>query len=436
MSDDHSHTPACDEYQATLRALFARTNLGIKLGLDTMAALLDALGRPDRHMRHIVVAGTNGKGSTSGIIAGALSAAGYRVGHYTSPHLLRFTERIRSCGREISREDVVRLYDVVNQASRVCPRPPTFFELVTAMGLMAFAEAGIELAVLEVGMGGRLDATNAVDKLLAVITPVDFDHMHFLGNTLAAIAFEKAGIIAAGGAVVVAAQHAEALATITAVASERGARLIPMAPLSTSAGGGIRIELRGGPLTVARPPPGAYQRVNVATAATALRDLAGSGLACPDAAIVGAAEQFRWPGRYDWIAGQPDVLVDGAHNPAGIRALLAAIAEDAKIGGRPVHVVATVLSDRPADQMLPPLAARATSLHLTPVHSTRTRTPAELGELLPGARVHTTAAEALSSAQQEARASGGIVVACGSLLLAGEALSLLRGEERDPPVDA
>lgn len=423
-----------DAYSRALRALFARTNQGIKLGLETMQALLNALGRPDRGLRHVVVGGTNGKGSTSTLIAAGLRAAGHRVGHYTSPHLLRFTERIRIGELELNRDEVVKLLTRVMAVEAVCPRSPTFFEVVTAMALLAFAEAGVDVAVLEVGMGGRLDATNAVTKLLSVITPVDLDHMHFLGNTRAAIAFEKAGIIPHQGVVVLARQHDEARQVLLRVASERGARVVEAA---TGRRVGATLELcLAPPLTLREWPPGAYQRENLATAATALRELDALGVACPDEAIAYAAATFRWPGRYDWLGGDPPLLADGAHNPAGVLALIAALDEDPRVAGRPVHIVATVLNDRPAPEMLAPLASRARSLHLTPVPSGRSRTSAELASLWPSALVYPALSAALADAREHARTDGGVVVACGSLFLVGELLALEKGEQRDPPVDA
>jgi dihydrofolate synthase/folylpolyglutamate synthase len=423
------------DYAVALRGLFARANHGIKLGLDTMEALLAALGHPERAVRHVVVAGTNGKGSTSTLVATALRAAGHRVGHYTSPHLLRFTERIRIDGAELTPEAAVGLMARVQAAEGACPRPATFFEVVTAMALCAFADAGVELAVLEVGMGGRLDATNAVDKLLSVVTRVDLDHQQYLGTTLAAIAFEKAGIIAPGRPAVLSRQHPEAREVLLRVARERGAA-VTEAPEAILSGSSLRLELRHGPLVLGRFPPGAYQRENLATAAAAARELDALGVGCPDRAIADAAAAFHWPGRYEWLDGTPPVLVDGAHNPAGIAALLAALDEDPRARGRNLHIIATVLADRPAAEMLPPLATRAASLHLTPVPSARSRTPEELATLGVPATVHCGVGPALEAACARARAEGGVVVACGSLFLVGEALALLRGEPRDPPIDA
>jgi len=434
-----------DAYSATLARLYGRTNEGIKLGLETTRELLRALGHPDAAMQHVVVAGTNGKGSTSTLMATALRDAGHRVGHFTSPHLLRFTERITIDGQELSRAAVVDLAARIEAASVACTRPPTFFEIVTAMALVAFAEAKVTLAVLEVGMGGRLDATNAVAKRQSVITAIDLDHQRYLGDTLAAIAAEKAGIIEARVPVVTGRQHDEALAVLERAAALCHAPLVRAPELSFASGVAVlpandtRAELR-----FAAIPQGSYQRDNLALAATALSLLDATGLACPPAAIILAARDFVWPGRYQWLRGgasaRTDVLVDGAHNPAGITALLAALADDVRVGPtRALHVVTTVLADRPAEQMLKPVARRATTLQLVPVRSPRSRSAPELATLAASYDAQGTAAascaEALAKAIERAHADGGLVLVCGSLLLVADALAELTGAPRDPPAD-
>ncbi len=418
-------------YADMLRALYGQSAAGIKLGLETMELLLEALGHPERKMRHIVVSGTNGKGSTSALIASALRAAGHRVGHYTSPHLLRFTERINCDGEELARDTAVALYLRVAAAAEACPRPPTFFELTTAMALVAFAETALEICVLEVGLGGRLDATNVVEKTLSVVTPIGLDHQQYLGDTISEIAAEKAGIISRGGTVVLALQPEAARLVVEQVCEDRGAQLVHAGDFAR----GRTFVKDGRSIFFAKLPGGAYQRMNVATATTALWELDRLGISCPDAAIARAAEKLAFPGRYEWIAADPPLLIDGAHNPPAIEALLEAMAEDPRIDAKPVHVVATVLCDRPPRAMLDPLLARCASLHLTPVDSSRSRTAAELAMLDPRATAHDSASAALDAASRLARASGGVVLLCGSLFLAGAALALVRGEPRDPPID-
>ncbi|MBN1960044.1 MAG: bifunctional folylpolyglutamate synthase/dihydrofolate synthase [Deltaproteobacteria bacterium] len=422
------------DYATVLQLLFTRTNQGIKLGLETTQALLHALGNPERQMRHVVIAGTNGKGSTSNFIASALQSAGHCVGHYTSPHLLRFTERIRINSVEINHDDVVRLYMNIRRAESACPRPATFFEIITVMALLAFAEANVDITVMEIGLGGRFDAVNVVDKLLAVITPISLDHMQYLGNNLTAIANEKAGIIGRHTVVVTSQQKPEVLAVLKKTAATQNAHLV-MATQAQKNTDKISINHAAGMLEFKHTPIAAYQRENLATACTAIRELVKLGVACPDAAIYRAVSDFQWPGRYQWIDGKPDILIDGAHNPAGIKALLSAIAEDSRIGNKPVHTVATILTDRPYEQMLLPILTRSTTLHLTTINNSRSRTYTELKKLAPKAFVYSNVNEAISQAKAHAIKNNGIVLICGSLFLVAETLALLQNQKRDPLIN-
>jgi dihydrofolate synthase / folylpolyglutamate synthase len=400
-----------------LRDLFARTTSGIKLGLETTRELLAALGSPHVGRRFVVVGGTNGKGSTSALIAGALQHAGLRVGLYTSPHLLRFTERIRMNGAELDPTRALALYERIRAVEARCGRQPTFFECTTAMALLAFAESAVDIAVLEVGLGGRLDSTNAVDKVLSVITPIDLDHQIYLGDTVAQIAAEKADIIPARGAVVTAPQPPEALAVLEHVAAERGARVVHAAPWE-------------GPLALA----GAYQRMNVSTAATACRVLDELGVPVPPEAFARAAAATRWRGRYDWLA--PDLLADGAHNPAGMSALLSALAADPRVGARPVHCVFAVLRDKAGEAMAAALRPRVAQLYPCVLPVRRTRTAEEMAELCRGARVYTEPTAAIEAARAAAKRDGGVALVTGSLFLVAEAIALATGEPRDPPIDS
>lgn len=399
-------------YSQVLSALYRRSNVGIKLDLDCMRALLQALGNPQATLRCVVVAGTNGKGSTSALVASALRHAGQRVGLYTSPHLLRFTERIRIDGQEIAPDTVVSLAARIAVVEGSCPRQPTFFEYVTAMGLLAFHDAKVDVAVIEVGLGGRLDATNVVTKELVVLTPIDFDHQDYLGHTLTAIAGEKAAVIEAHRPVVVAPQRPAAMAVIKKVARARHAALHPVA-VQAPIGRAL----------------GTYQQINIATARTA-----ATLLGCPAAAFDAAVADFVWPGRYQWIAGTPPILLDGAHNPAGVRALVQALDNDTRLRGRPLHGVFSALQNKDATAMLALLGPRLAALHLCPVTSTRTRSPAQLQALAPTATVHADVDQALAAARRGAGPDGAVVV-LGSLFLVADALASLTGELRDPPVD-
>ncbi len=424
-----------EPYRTTLATLFRRSNFGIKLGLQPMRQLLDALDAPDRHMRHIVVAGTNGKGSTSKLIADALSRAGHRVGHFTSPHLLRFTERIRVANREIDKAQVVSLYERLLTAEARCERPATFFELTLAMALCAFSAAEVELSVLEVGMGGRLDATNVVDKTLSVITPIALDHQQHLGSSIAQIAAEKGGIIAKQRPLVLAPQPQEAQDVLMRMAAECQAPVVEAPPVRVGSGV-VHIDREGlaEPLRVAPWQKPAFLTENLATAYAACSALEGAGIRCAPVHLADAASMLAWPARYQWLHNPIDTLIDGAHNPAAIAALAAAIDTDERTHDRPLHLVGTVLTDRPATLLLP-LAERAASVHLAPVKSRRSRPADELRQLYPGATAHANSAAALLAASDEAVADGGYVLVAGSLFLAADALALRTGAARDPAVD-
>lgn len=386
--------------------MYGRAATGIKLGLENMRAALALLGDPQKRMRHVVVAGTNGKGSTSTLIAEALRASGVRVGHYTSPHLLRFTERIRIAGGELSAERVAPYYERIAGIEPQLAQRLSFFEIATLMAFLAFAEDGVELAVLEVGLGGRLDAVNVVDKVLTVVTPIGLDHQLYLGNDLRQIAFEKAGIMQHGVPSVSAPLDYDAWEVLSEHARTIGSPLRVAPPLATSI-------------------PGSYQRVNAGVAAVAL-DMLGVDRSHFDAACA----SFAWPGRYQWLG---DVLLDGAHNPHGVAALLEALEADDRARGRAMHLVATVLADKPPGAIISPLAAHARSVVLTTVGSKRTRSKAELAAL--GYPVAETMLEALRDARARAAADGGFVLVAGSLFLVADALAELTSAPRDPPID-
>ena len=400
------------EYAATLGAMFCRAATGIKLGLDTMRAALAEFGNPHERVKHVVVAGTNGKGSTSTLIAEALRHADHKVGHYTSPHLLRFTERIRVGGAELDPGRVVALYAAIASAERRLPQPLSFFEVATLMAFLVFAEDRVDIAVLEVGLGGRLDAVNVVDRVLSVITPIGIDHERYLGSTLSAIATEKAGIIQRDVPVVAAPQEPVVWDVLEAQARVMNAQLLQAPPFPSTS------------------PPGTYQRVNVATAAAALQMLRRAGFGVGVDHLTRACREFKWPGRYQWLG---DVLLDGAHNGHGVEALLTALENDPQARGRSLHLVATVLADKDPAVVLDPLTKRATSVQLVPVGSTRSRSAAELRTF--GHQVAGGISQALAEAGRQASADGGFVLVAGSLFLVADALAVLTGAPRDPPID-
>jgi len=312
---------------------------GVKFDLANVSHLLEALGHPQRGWKSVHIAGTNGKGSVAAMMEAVLRTAGYRTGLYTSPHLVRVNERIRVAGEEISDADFASVCgDVLALverllAERALPGHPSFFECLTATAFEHFRRAGCDIAVLETGMGGRLDATNVVRPLVSIITPVDFDHEAYLGHSLGQIAFEKAGIIKERGVVIAAPQRPEAAAVIEQVARERGARLVVATEVQ-----GPRSKVPGhqpadlglwtldlGPLRVALP--GRHQVENARLVALAVEQLRELGLRIGDEALRQGLAGVRWPGRLEWVQGRPRLLLDGAHNPAGARALRAYLEE-------------------------------------------------------------------------------------------------------------
>jgi len=392
--------------------------LSMRFGLERVERGLAALGRPDQGYAILHVAGTNGKGSTCAMADAALRVAGHRVGLYTSPHLVRFGERIRVDGEEISDAELAPLVDEVRRA---CPwhdrggpgERLTYFEFATLLGLVHFRRAGCGVAVVETGLGGRLDATNAVSPRVTAVARIGLDHTALLGGTVEAIAAEKAGIFKPGvPAVVHAAQPPGALEVLRAEAVRRGAPL-EVAPADVPG----RISLAG-----------PHQRANAGLAAAALRALDRSGVNAPDPAIEAGLAGARWPGRLEMVGG---VLLDGAHNAQGAAALAAAL--PALHPGRPVELVLGVLEDKDLDAIAAALAPAVRRIHAVAPPSARARPAAETAAAairagLP-AEVHGSLALALSRARTLAGA-GGLVCVAGSLYLVGEAREGLAREAR------
>jgi dihydrofolate synthase/folylpolyglutamate synthase len=427
-------------YPESVRFLYALGNeyRTIKLGLERSETLLTALGRPQDACRFVHVAGTNGKGSTCAMIESALRAAGIRTGLYTSPHLSQPTERVRVSGEPVPAERFAQAFDTVHravvelEARGAIDMHPTYFETITAMGLVLFRELGAETVVLEVGMGGRLDATNVVSPALSVITPVDFDHEKFLGDTIPKIAFEKAGILKPGVPAVVSSQHPPAMAVIEERAAEVGAPLhhakdwrVEHLELDAY---GSRFEISGPRhLKIDCPLVGAHQVDNARTAVAALHQLG-----IDDRYIEQGIAAARWPGRLERVASVPDVFLDGAHNPAGARALAGYIRHFH--AGRKVWMVFAAMRDKDVHLIGDLLFPLASELILTAPDQARAFQPAEIAALagVPRARLAPNTAAALALAAEAA--PGDAVFITGSLYLVGEARELLaraRGAEFD-----
>lgn len=424
-----------------IRSLGQEVRPGAKFDLAQITALLDALGRPQQRFVSIHIAGTNGKGSVAAGLESVLRRAGFRTGLYTSPHLERVTERIRVGGVEISEpafaaavERVRQTTEDLLQAGRL-PHFPSFFEVLTAVGFVAMAEAGIEIGVIEVGMGGRLDATNVVHPAVAIITPVGRDHEQFLGTTLAAIAAEKAGIIKPGLPVLISApQEAEAEAVIRARCHELGVPLVPVEPESAAVSRQrdgtyvITAEYCGVPVRLHAPLRGRHQVVNTLTVLRACEALHRAGFALPPAALEDGIATTAWPGRLERLAEAPEIFVDGAHNPPAARALADFLDEYAQDHPRPILIYGS-MRDKAIDEIAALLFPRAAAVIVTaPQGHPRAAAPAELEALGPRYGVPCTQAPDLATALEQARRQAGTqtpIFITGSLFLAGEARSLL-----------
>lgn len=357
------------DYQTTLEHLYRLERFGIKLGLDNIRRLLSLLGDPHRGLKVLHVTGTNGKGSVCAYAASVLHAAGYRVGLYTSPHLVRFNERIRVDREPITDDDVLRLWSGMQPAiqgmtSTRAIDHPTFFEVTTAMAFEYFREKKVDLAVIEVGMGGRMDATNVVDGLVSVITRVDLEHTEHLGKTVERIAREKAGIIKPSSRVVTVDQ--EALPLIEARCRELHTPLSVLGRdvrVERTAGDlrGQTVNVRGpfGSLRVQTPLLGSFQVENVGIAVAALAELRLAGFTIPDAAIRSGIASVRWPARMEIVRESPLVVIDGAHNHPAAEALAASMVET--FPGRKALLVTGILNDKDLPGMaaaLGPIANR------------------------------------------------------------------------------
>jgi len=393
-------------YRESLAWLYATQKFGIKLGLDNTLRLLAAL-RIEKRARIIHVAGTNGKGSVCAFIDAICRAAGFRTGLFTSPHLVSFRERIRVDGEMISEADVAHGVERIRDLTRDWDPHPTFFEITTALALRHFQNTECGVLVLETGMGGRLDATNATDADVSVITPIDLDHQKWLGDTLAEIAAEKAGIIKQNTPVICASQRDDAAEVIRARAAERSAPLSTVTQPWTRS----RISLRG-----------AHQKCNAALAAAAARALDSR---ISEAAIEYGLASAHWGGRFQlW---NERIVLDGAHNVAGARVLARTWREE--FGDAKATVLLAILRDKNARAMIETLAPIATSFVLPRVRSERAISSTELAELVRSAdpslpcSTAGSAGEAIAAAQRQAHP----VLITGSLHFVGEALATLSG---------
>ncbi len=411
-------------YPDSVRYLYALGNElkpGAKFTLDRMQRLMEALGNLEHGQRFVHIAGTNGKGSTSAFIAAALRAAGFATGLYTSPHLVSPTERIQINGAAISEADFAAAFNQVHAAAEelmargVIESHPSYFETVTAMALLVFRHR-CQISVIEVGLGGRLDATNIISPELCVITPISFDHEAFLGTTIYAIASEKAGILKAGVPAVVGPQLPEADGMITAVAAKMiRSSSVRMDEVQVSAEGATFVS-DGTRFTC--PLAGRHQVENARTAIAACR-----ALGIEDAVTAEGLAETRWPGRLEVIQRKPTFILDGAHNPAGAAVLAGHIREF--YSHIPVWIVYGAMRDKAIDEVTTQLFPVADKLIITAPNYPRALRPQAILDLYPhpNAVIAETLIEARAIAQTAPQNAA--VFFTGSLFLVGEMKSLL-----------
>ena len=372
---------------------------GIKLGLENTRRLLDHLGNPERKLRIFHVAGTNGKGSVCAMLDSVFRTAGLQCGLYTSPHLCDFRERMVVDGSRISLEAAAEILTCLREFCKDWPHPPTFFELTTAMALAHFSREKCDVVVLETGMGGRLDATNTVTPLVSIITPIAMDHAEWLGDSIAKIAVEKAGIIKPSIPVVSARQTPEASGVLQNQASGFGS---PLMFVEHAYEGQIGLA-------------GAHQKWNAALAVAAIQ---ASGISVPDTTIETGLRDVVWPARFQKIGDQ--IILDGAHNPHAAEALVATWREH--FGTQKASIIFGAMKDKDSREMLAVLSGIAEAFFFVPVDSPRSAEPAELmRSTAQTAKIFSS----LTSAIDAATAEPAPALITGSLFLAGEALSVL-----------
>jgi dihydrofolate synthase / folylpolyglutamate synthase len=441
-----------------------------KFDLAHMRVLLAALRHPERAFPGVLIAGTNGKGSTAATLASILRASGLKTGLYTSPHLVRINERIRVDGKTISDDDFASLHREVDEIAerlvdcRELPWHPSFFEMMTAIAFVQFAREKVELAVLEVGMGGRLDATNVVEPRVSVIADISLDHQKYLGNTVAEIAREKAGIIRSGGAVVTLPQQPEANDAIGNAILDLGARginavpyvppvspasaryFVPSAERNYSTTGETesaeetrrlssryRLPVMGEEILVESPLVGRHQLRNVALAIAAAVELSEQGFrGITPRSIERGIRETQWPGRFQVIsarAGWPEIVIDVAHNPAGAWALRSALSEGYE--GRSLIFLFGAMRDKAISEMAEILFPLAERVVATQPENPRAASPEEICQAAQrtGAEIEVVAnVEAAFNRSRDLAGTESVLVITGSIYLVGEVMSLVGAE--------
>ena len=444
-------------YKSELQRMFDLQKFGMKFGLESMTNILDRLGNPHLGQKFIHLAGTNGKGSVGVMVQSVLTEAGYKVGFYTSPHLATFRERIKVTGgpEESNPEGLISEDEVLRLSARVWEAtdpesPPTFFEFVTAMAFLYFREKRVDAAVIEAGLGGRLDSTNVITPLVTAITNIALEHTEHLGDTLAKIAAEKAGIIKPGAPLVTGRLVPEAREVILKTAAEKNSPLLSLGRDFSVTVTGYSPEgrpvidyVQGGRVLTGLTPglAGPHQADNAAVALAVLSQLAERGLAATEEQIRSGLTRAVWPGRAEtfpagtWppqgAAAKAPLLLDGAHNPAGAQALARMLET---LSRRRLHLIVGVMADKDIAGVLGPIIKMADRLYLSRPAFSRAATPELLRDKIIAAfgppeipaGLYPTLPEALGAAADEAE-EGDLVLLSGSLFTVGEGRAYLKG---------
>jgi dihydrofolate synthase/folylpolyglutamate synthase len=437
-----SYTAAVDQLNTMVAELYTRPGQPRrKFSLDEIRILLSALGDPQLRFPSVLIGGTNGKGSTAATLASILITSGLRTGLYTSPHLVRANERIRLDGAEIADQAFADVYFRVHDAAQQLvhdgrlAQMPSFFEVLTAMAFLHFAQERVEIGVIEVGMGGRLDATNILDPLISIITDISLDHTEWLGSTIAAITREKAGILRRNGTLITLPQDSAANQVLGEVAVSLDVRAIDatayLPPASANTASTYSAEVLGASIVVDSPLTGPHQRRNIALAIASAVELAGKhGFPVTAESIAAGIKQTRWPGRLERLNGRGvKWILDVAHNGAGALALRAGLGS---VFGekRPRTLVFSCLRDKPLAEMAQTLFPLFDQVIVAPIHTARATSLANLMAAARLAGASATAADTVSDALRlaEERTQGGVIVVSGSVYLVGEARPLLMAE--------
>ena len=421
-------------YEDSVKSLYGLQKFGIKFGLSKTENLLEAFGNPHVGRRFIHLAGTNGKGSTAAFMASVLREAGLKVGLYTSPHLVRFTERFLINGKEMTQDEAHGLIQEMNSVFST-EEPPTFFEATTAMALVYFARENTDIDIMEVGMGGRLDATNIIHPMVCGITNISMEHREYLGNTLVEVAGEKAGIIKEGVDLITAATQPEVLEVFEATARKKGAPL-------RRVGKDIRYRRNAGGLSffgmnwkmekLQLGLPGKFQARNCALALGMLEVLHEKGIPIPETAIRDGMRKVTWPGRMQIVSRNPTIMLDGAHNPGAARALADSIGRNS--GYRRIILIVGIMGDKEILKVLRPTVSLVDYVFYTRPTYWRAAAPEVLmqkaaflgkpGETVP--ELITAISKATHMAEPE-----DLILITGSLFTVGEALAHFQGTRPD-----